>query len=421
MEIKKITNVNSNQTLNQLKINQSMDLNEIIVKREFQNNFNNNINYKIFSFIKRIRDVILIFVILSIISALIIFVIGYFSKNEKNAMIFKQNIINTKEIDGYYIPKDRLSNPIYKICSIDKCKKCYGNSINDTCISCFDSYKPIIDENNKIVSCQYIESNNITIKKSGIIEDKNETTFDEIIETSQKKAGITIEEITESTQEINYKIGITIEEVRETTQEMKYKVGTTIKGIIETTQNINYKAGKTDSDIKTDDINYDIIYSTEIEQKTNRETYRIQNTDIISYAILIYETTLLNEEIKLLSNKTNNNSEQGFYIRENSKFKLIDLEKNISIKSSNYIFDNIGRHLIKLEFKENITDFSYMFYECKNLIAITENFSANDAITLKSMFKGCSSLIYIENLQEWNVSQVTDFSYMFANCYSLKI
>ena len=455
MKINQVTDFNRNQTLSRLKINQSTDINRIILRHELDNTSNNINYYQNFFCIRKVRDIILISIILSIILSLIIFLIEYYSKENNKAIIFKQNLNNTNELDGYYIPKDRISNPIYKICSIDKCKKCYGNSLNDTCISCFDSYKPIIDENNKTVSCQYIEDNNITIKERSNLEDKTGATIEEITDTFQNnhattiekieettqeikyKAGTTILEITEITQEIKYKAATTIEEIAETTQEIKNKVDTTIEEIKETTQNINYivettieeniettqelkyKTASTYSDIKTDNLNHNINYSTENEQKIIQESFNIQNQDIISYAILKYETNQLNEQIQLLSNKTEDSIKQGFFNRENSKFNLIDIEKNISIKSYNYTFDNIGTHLKKLEFKENIYDFSYMFYKCNNLIAITENFLANNVINFKGMFKGCSSLKYIENIQEWNVSQVVDFSYMFANCYSL--
>ena len=397
MEINQVTDFNRNQTLSRLKINQSTDINRIILRHELDNTSNNINYYQNFFCIRKVRDIILISIILSIILSLIIFLIEYYSKENNKAIIFKQNLNNTNELDGYYIPKDRISNPIYKICSIDKCKKCYGNSLNDTCISCFDSYKPIIDENNKTVSCQYIEDNNITIKERSNLEDKTGATIEEITDTFQNnhattiekieettqeikyKAGTTILEITEITQEIKYKAATTIEEIAETTQEIKNKVDTTIEEIKETTQEQKYNVETTIGKIKNDNINYNLIYSTENEQKTVQETFNIQKQDIISFAILIYETNQLNEEIQLLSNKTEDNIKQGFFTRENSKFNLIDLEKNISIKSSNYIFDSIGRHLIKLEFKENITDFSYMFYECNNLIAIAENFLVNNA------------------------------------------
>ena len=334
MEINQVTDFNRNQTLSRLKINQSTDINRIILRHELDNTSNNINNYQNFFCIRKVRDIILISIIISIILSLIIFLIEYYSKENNKAIIFKQNLNNTNELDGYYIPKDRLSNPIYKICSIDKCKKCYGNSLNDTCISCFDSYKPIIDENNKIVSCQYIEDNNITIKERSNLEDKTGATIEEITDTFQNKHAATIEKIEEITQKIKYKAATTIEEISETTQEIKNKVETT------------------DSNINIDNINYNIIYSTENEQKTVQETFIIQNHDIISFAILKYETTQLNEEIQLLSNKTEDNFKQGFFIRENSKFNLIDIEKNISIKSYNYTFDNIGTHLIKLEFKK---------------------------------------------------------------------
>ena len=119
------------------------------------------------------------------------------------------------------------------------------------------------------------------------------------------------------------------------------------------------------------------------------------NTKIKYAAILIYKTNQLNEKINLISNKSNDNNKLGFYTRERTKFNLIDLEKNIYINSSDYTFENIGTHLVKLEFKENIKDFSFMFYECKNLVSINDNFNVEESIIFKSMFNGCKSLTYI--------------------------
>ena len=119
MKINQVTDFNRNQTLSSGNINQRLDINLIIDRHESLNN-SNSINYKIFLYIRRI---ILFYIIISIILSLIIFFIQYYSKKDKKTIIFKQYINNTNELDGYYIPKDRISNPIYKICSIDKCKK----------------------------------------------------------------------------------------------------------------------------------------------------------------------------------------------------------------------------------------------------------------------------------------------------------
>ncbi len=61
---------------------------------------------------------------------------------------------NIDNINGFYVPKDNIVS--YRKCSVEHCKKCYDNSCNDTCISCLNSfYLPIIDDDNKIISCKY--------------------------------------------------------------------------------------------------------------------------------------------------------------------------------------------------------------------------------------------------------------------------
>ena len=78
----------------------------------------------------------------------------------------------TDNIDGYYIPKDNLSNPYYKKCSVENCKKCYGHSYKDICISCLKSFIPIMNENHKIILCQYNstkEENTIEMITTNII------------------------------------------------------------------------------------------------------------------------------------------------------------------------------------------------------------------------------------------------------------
>ena len=154
-----------------------------------------------------------------------------------------------------------------------------------------------------------------------------------------------------------------------------------------------------------------------IKNKNKVDNNNIINTDNIS--ILIYKTNKINEKIHLLSDKIEIDNKPGFFSRERSKFNLIDLEKNISINTSDYIFNEIGQHKIKFEFKENISDYSFMFYDCKNLIVILGKFQVNGATNFKGMFKGCSELIFIDNMEEWDVSKGIDFSYMFAKCSSL--
>ena len=164
---------------------------------------------------------------------------------------------------------------------------------------------------------------------------------------------------------------------------------------------------------------FSILYICTILKYNHMKVKNINDNNIEYTALLIYETNQLNEKISLISDKNSDDNELGFFTRERSKFNLIDLEKNIYINSSDYFFEKKGTHLIKLEFNESILDFSFMFYECKNLLSIANNFKVEKAINFKSMFNGCISLIYIANIQEWDVSYGIDFSYMFYNCTSL--
>ena len=103
-------------------------------------------------------------------AGLIIYIANYnYEKNNKKSISFKHIVNNTDDKDGYYIPKDSLLNPYYKKCSVENCKRCYGNSYNDTCISCLNYYDPIMNKNNKIISCKYNpqkDEENITLNKS---------------------------------------------------------------------------------------------------------------------------------------------------------------------------------------------------------------------------------------------------------------
>ena len=154
--------INRNETLRILNKNKKgSEINKLIVKYNLDNDLYNANKKQFINFLCfiRIKNIILLSMIISIIIGLIIFFISYHSyKNNKINISFKQYINNTN-IDGYYIPKDKVSEPIYKKCPIENCKRCYGNSYNDTCTSCINPYNPIIDENNKIISCEYNPTN----------------------------------------------------------------------------------------------------------------------------------------------------------------------------------------------------------------------------------------------------------------------
>ena len=107
-----------------------------------------------------------------IVGIIIIFIVN---KSKPKSKVFKMSFkqaINNTNLKGYYLPKDNLTSTIFIKCSVDNCKSCYGNTYNNTCISCFDSYIPLRNENNEIISCVYNpkneESDNITLNESYI-------------------------------------------------------------------------------------------------------------------------------------------------------------------------------------------------------------------------------------------------------------
>ena len=154
----KLNKLNNIETSNRLKAHKSIYINKIIVEKNLNNNIyhiNNNKSNKFF-YIGKIRNIILFSITTSIIIGAILFYAYYVLEiNNKTLKSYKHIKNNTIDIDGYYIPKDKLSNPYYKKCSVESCKKCYGNSYNDTCIACFNSYDPLLNENSQIVTCKY--------------------------------------------------------------------------------------------------------------------------------------------------------------------------------------------------------------------------------------------------------------------------
>jgi len=67
----------------------------------------------------------------------------------------------------------------------------------------------------------------------------------------------------------------------------------------------------------------------------------------------------------------------------------------------------------------NVTDMSYMFYGCASLKALdVNNFDTSNVTDMSYMFYGCASLNTL-NVYNLNTSNVTDMSYMFCGCASL--
>ena len=114
-----------------------------------------------------------------------------------------------------------------------------------------------------------------------------------------------------------------------------------------------------------------------------------------------------------------------------SKAKEINkqfFEKNIELFLSQkkiqfsykYKVDEIEDIKIKFKLKSNLSNMSFMFYNCYSLKSIDfSSFNAINIINMHSLFSGCESLVSI-NLSSFDTSNATDMSEMFRGCYSLK-
>ena len=70
----------------------------------------------------------------------------------------------------------------------------------------------------------------------------------------------------------------------------------------------------------------------------------------------------------------------------------------------------------------NITDMSYMFRGCTSLkdITVLANWNVANVTDMSHMFNGCSMLTTTNGLANWNVTNVRDTKYMFSYCGSLE-
>ena len=72
----------------------------------------------------------------------------------------------------------------------------------------------------------------------------------------------------------------------------------------------------------------------------------------------------------------------------------------------------------------NVTNMSYMFFGCSSLKSLNKigNFNTSNVIDMSNMFSGCSSLSLKENSEffsKWDLRNVINMSFMFYGCHSI--
>ena len=111
---------------------------------------------------------------------------------------------------------------------------------------------------------------------------------------------------------------------------------------------------------------------------------------------------------------------------KSSKIKKIHILNNVKSNCMKAWFEDCINLTTLINFKNldvsDCSDFSFMFYNCKSLQNLNglQNWNVSSGTNFSRMFISCESLQDLNGLQTWNVSNGTNFSYMFYNCNLLQ-
>ena len=167
---------------------------------------------------------------------------------------------------------------------------------------------------------------------------------------------------------------------------------------------------------------------TNYQQNKNiiRGLINIDTADIKKDILLFY--TEINNDIDVFINnqkinviRDNGDWKYNFPKEGNYTFEII-FKKNITNMKG---FFNECTHIISLDLSDfyisNVTNMSFMFNECHKLKEIKgiNKFNNNKETDLSVMFNSCKVLEYLD-LSNFNTSNAINMSFMFANCHKLK-
>ena len=161
------------------------------------------------------------------------------------------------------------------------------------------------------------------------------------------------------------------------------------------------------------------------------------------YILVQIEKQDINKEIYFLGNDKNNLKELNelnteLYIN-NIKYKykkyfkpekegiysIILKFNNIYIKNYSYMFNNCEKIInIDLSFfdHKNVTDTSWMFHNCNSLKSLPDisKLNTKNVSNMNNMFSSCSSLKSLPDISKWDTKNVIDMGWMFDNCSFLE-
>ena len=125
-----------------------------------------------------------------------------------------------------------------------------------------------------------------------------------------------------------------------------------------------------------------------------------------------------NKDIKLFGDYFVNKN------KNNCKIEIEGKEYDLKEKYSFSLF-KIKQDILEIKLKGivNITDMKDMFRGCSSLICLPDisNWNTSKVTNMSEMFSYCQSLVSLPDISNWNTSNVTNMSCMFYECKSLTV
>ena len=152
----------------------------------------------------------------------------------------------------------------------------------------------------------------------------------------------------------------------------------------------------------------------------------------VGYVVLYTDGELVISKNNTFSNKNSIKDYGEFddtnvpWKNEVSKIKKVKILNQVKPNCMKAWFEDCLNLTTLIDFQKldvsNCTDFSFMFYNCVSLQDINglQNWNVENGTDFSFMFYNCESLQDLNELQNWNVSNGINFSYIFYNCESLQ-
>jgi len=134
---------------------------------------------------------------------------------------------------------------------------------------------------------------------------------------------------------------------------------------------------------------------------------------LVQYLEIINKNKSIKENIaKMIYKITDNMAENKiinkiFILNNKKRTKLIIKNKQYFLEENNN--NEINKiYKIKIKFFDNIINISFMFKDCKSLSSVynLENLNTKYLKSLKNIFEGCSSLLFINDISNWNIINI---------------